>query len=76
MHLPSFIDISMVIYHYGAIAARGSEGVNTYICFTEFLESGPVEYIGVIQAYKDWVFFYAILANCPIQEQCALLHKG
>ena len=27
MHFLSFTDISMVIYHYGAIAARGSEGV-------------------------------------------------
>ena len=29
MHFPSFTDISMVIYHYGAIAARGSEGVKS-----------------------------------------------
>ena len=28
MHVPSFTDISMVIYHYGAIAAHGSEGAN------------------------------------------------
>ena len=27
MHFLSFTDISMVIYHYGTIAARGSEGV-------------------------------------------------
>ena len=26
MHFLSLTDISMVIYHYGAIAARGSEG--------------------------------------------------
>ena len=37
MHFLSFTDISMVIYHYGAIAARGSEGVNIFCSECIFL---------------------------------------